>query len=164
VGLFDFLRGKPRRMPRGRIDISRRDNNDLAWWWIYLQQQTPPGDDAAFRQLEEACRAHGVDPASQGAVDVGSVPGLEDSLADVCRQNGVEAPAADATVVYDATTGTVELPGGVDASSWAGDAGVSSSESGAGSDSGGSGGGDSGGGDSGGGGGGDGGGGGGGGE
>ena len=83
--------------------------------------------------------------------------GLEASLADVCRQNGVEPPAADATVTYDATTGTVELPGGVDASSGAGDAGVTGSDSGGsdsgggwssggGSDSGGSSGGDSGGG------------------
>jgi uncharacterized membrane protein YgcG len=146
VGFFDFLRGRPRR--RGRVEVTRRDNNDLTWWWLYMHQQSTVGEqDPALRQFEETCRAHGVDP-ERGDADVGSVPGLEESLADVCRQNGIEVPSGDTVVAYDAASSPVDLPAGADAGTWGGESGGwgGGSDSGGWSDSGGGGGGDSGGG------------------
>ncbi len=143
MGFFDFLRR--RRLP---VRVSRHEHNDINWWWLYYHQHSVAGDDTRREQFEDVCRQYGVDARSQGEVDVRSVPGLEDALADTCRQNGIEAPAADAVVTYDATTATVELPSGADASTWSavGDSGGWSGDSGGGGGDFGGGGGDSGGG------------------
>ena len=144
MGYFDFLRRRPR--PTARVSRTREEGNDLSWWWFYIQQQSMAGDDTAVRQMEEVCRQYGVDPQGQATTDVGSVPGLEAALAETCRSSGMEVPAGDTVITYDAMTGTTEVSGSVDAGgSSGGEPGGGGSDFGGGGGSGG-GGGDSGGG------------------